>query len=144
MNIRNHTPFRVLVLTLALAGSATMARADLTATCAPEIEQFCADVDQGRGRITACLGGHSTEIGSACLSEVQGALQGFLVPQEARRLLDPAFRAELPQVCEPAAERFCSGVARGDGRIFSCLYARTNRIGEACSSAAQATIEQAQ
>jgi hypothetical protein len=40
-----------------------------------------------------------------------------------------------------AAARLCPGVPLGDGRAFACLYARNDRAGQACSSAAQATLK---
>jgi hypothetical protein len=58
-----------------------------------------------------------------------------------RKIFDPAFRADLPAACEPAAASLCPGVAPGDGRVFACLYAHTDRVGDACSAEVQATIQ---
>ncbi len=79
----------------------------------------------------------------ACLPEVQAVGQSRLTPGFVRKVFNPAFRAPLPQACVAAAARFCPGMTPGEGRVFACLYARSDRIPKACSDAAQATLKQA-
>jgi hypothetical protein len=124
----------------ALASHATAARADIMAACPAEIRQFCPDVTRGRGRISACLASHRDALGPACLPEVAAVAQSPLVPRYARAALSPGFRAALPQACAAPAASFCPGVPPGDGRIFACLYARSDRIGAGCTSAAKAAL----
>jgi hypothetical protein len=137
---------RALLAALALAlglTPAVPARADMMTVCAPEIGQFCADVSRGRGRIAACLVGRSNAISANCLAEVRAAARGPLVPGQARRIFDPSLRATLPQSCAAAAASLCPGVPLGDGRIFACLYARSDRASQTCNNEAQAALRQA-
>jgi hypothetical protein len=124
-------------LLLALASGA---RADLMAACSPEIGRLCADVRQGRGRITACLASQREDLAPACLAEVQAATGRRVIPQIAREILNPGFRADLPPACMAAAARFCPEVRPGDGRVLACLYARSDRLDSACSSAARHAV----
>jgi hypothetical protein len=130
----------VLVALGVLAGPATPARADLLTACSPEVRTYCADVRQGRGRITACLASHRDQLGSGCLPEVQATARRRTMPSQARRVLGPGFRADLPPACTVAAARYCPGVPAGDGRVFACLYARADRVDPKCTSAAKAVV----
>ena len=137
---------RLLLPTLALAlglAPPVPARADMMTVCAPEIARFCADVARGRGRIAACLAGRSNAISAGCLGEVRAASNGRLVPGEVRRIFDPSLRARLPQSCTAAAASLCPGVPLGDGRIFACLYGRSDRVSQTCNNESQAALRQA-
>ena len=135
---------RLLLLGLALGLAPTVpARADMMTVCAPEIARFCGDVARGRGRLAACLTGRSNAISAGCLAEVRAAATGPLVPGQVRRIFDPSLRATLPQSCAAAAASFCPGVPPGDGRIFACLYARSNRVSQTCNNEAEAALRQA-
>jgi hypothetical protein len=140
-------PLRTLLLgtalaILGLAGQTGAARADLLAACAPEIGRFCADVSEGRGRVAACLASHLPDLGTGCRPEVQAVTQARLMPGYARRILSPGFHADLPSACAPAAARYCPRVPPGDGRVFACLYARSDRVDASCSDAARAAVSQ--
>ena len=67
-----------------------------------------------------------------------------LTPGHVRPVFDPAFRAPLPQACAAPAAQFCPGMPPGEGRVFACLYAYSNRVGKACADAAEAALKQAQ
>jgi Cysteine rich repeat len=125
----------------AMLGPAPAVRADLMAACSPEVAQFCADVRQGRGRIVACLASHRGELGPGCRPEVQAVARRTPMPGYARKVLDPTFRADLPPACVAAAARYCPRVPPGDGRVFACLYARSDRVGASCTAAADAALE---
>ncbi len=143
MSMQSNALLPVLALATVLTAHATDARADLMTACASEISRYCADVSSGRGRISACLVGQMGQLNPACLAEVQAVGQSRLTPGYVRTLFNPAFRAPLPQVCAAPAAQFCSGMTPGEGRVFACLYARSDRVPKACSDAAQATLEQA-
>jgi hypothetical protein len=126
-----------------LASGGTAAKAELLSACAPEVGRYCSDVSQGRGRVMACLAGQIDKLGPACLPELRSATGSLLVPGRVRKIFDPGFRAEVPASCAPAVARYCQGVAPGDGRVFACLYARTDRVGDVCSAEAEAAVERA-
>ncbi len=143
MSMRSNALLPVLALATVLASHATDARADLMTACAPEISRHCADVSKGRGRISACLMSQMGRLGPACRPEVQAVARSRQTPSYVRRALNPAFRAPLPEACAASAARFCPGMKPGEGRVFTCLYARSDRVPKACSNAAQATLKQA-
>lgn len=129
----------VLVLAAGLSLGTGPAHADIMAACGSEIGRFCADVSEGRGRIAACLIGNDARLGEACRPEVRAlsdrAGRNRLLPGDVRRLLAPGFVADLPASCAADAARLCSGI---DGApTFACLYARGDRVSEACTTDAR-------
>jgi hypothetical protein len=134
---------RLLLAVLALAaglGAADAARADLMATCAADIQRFCPSIDRGQGRISACLAAFSASVSTACRTEVARVSRGPLVPRDVRTVMKGGFSAAVPAACTDSVARFCQGVPPGDGRVFACLYANSNRVPKACTEAARATI----
>ncbi len=137
-------PFRKLlalafVVTAGLA-AAPQARADMMTTCAAEIGTYCSAVSTGRGRISACLASHLGQLNAACRADVAAVGRSPLTPGWVRPVFDPAFRAPLPQACAEPAAQFCPGMTPGEGRVFACLYAFSDRVGKTCSDAAQAAL----
>lgn len=132
---------------LSLAIPADRAAADIMATCTTEIGSYCSDVAEGRGRIAACLVSNSERLSAGCKPEVQALAQrtsgNRLMPSSVRNMLSPGFSAALPQSCNSDAERYCPGIAQGDGRVFACLYARDSQVSQTCSADAERAIEQA-
>ena len=143
MSMRSNALLSVLTLATVLMAHATDARADLMTACASEASQYCADVSKGRGRVSACLAGQMGRLSPACLPEVEAVGQSRLTPGYVRKVFNPSFRAPLPPACAAPAAEFCRGMTPGEGRVFACLYARSDRVPKACSDAAQATLEQA-
>ena len=143
MFVRSNALLPILVMATVLTARATDARADLMTACASEIGRYCADVSKGRGRISACLVGQMGQLGSACLPEVQAVGQSSLTPGYVRKLFNPAFRAALPQACAASAAQFCPGMTPGEGRVFACLYARSDRVSKACLDTSQELLKQA-
>ncbi len=142
MSMRSNALLPALALATALTTHATNARADLMTACASEISRYCADVSKGRGRISACLMSQMGRLSTTCLPEVQAVAGSRLTPSYVRKALNPSFRAPLPEACAASAARFCRGMRPGGGRVFACLYARSDRIPKACFNAAQATLKQ--
>jgi hypothetical protein len=140
MRLRRNVLLPALALASVLA-SGTAARADLMTACAPEIGRYCSAVSQGRGRISACLASYMGQLSAACRPEVQAVGQSRLTPGYVRPVFNPAFRAPLPAACTAPAARFCPGMTPGEGRVFACLYAYSDRVGKACADAAQAALK---
>ena len=125
----------------ALGLPAAPARADMMTACAADIQQFCQEVGRGRGRISACLAAEIGRLGAACRGEVQAVMAGPLTPRYVRAALNPGFKVALPQVCAAPAKSLCPGIPAGDGRVLACLYARSDRAGKACTTAAEAAMK---
>jgi hypothetical protein len=141
LSIRGNVLRPVLALATVLTAHATDARADIMATCPSEISRYCSDVNEGEGRIVACLVGQMGRLSPTCLTDVQE--QGAMSPDSVRMIFNPAFRASLPKACAEPAAQFCPDMTPGEGRVFACLYARSDRVPKVCSDAAQAALEQA-
>ena len=132
-------PLLALLAGLALPGPAPAA--DLMTACASDIQRFCSDVSRGRGRISACLASEMASLGAGCRPQVQAVMQSPLTPSYVRRALDPSFKAPLPASCVGPAKSLCPGFPAGQAQVFACLYARSDRAGKACNSAATATLK---
>jgi hypothetical protein len=133
--------FPVLALVAGFALPGVPSAADLMTACAPEIQRFCADVSRGRGRVSACLASELGRLGAACRPEVQGVMQGPLTPGYVRQALQPGFEAPLPASCATPAKTLCPSISPSDARVFACLYARSDRAGRACNSAATTALK---
>jgi hypothetical protein len=142
MSLRCNALLPALAVATVLLTYATAARADVMAACVSETSLYCADVSKGRGRVSACLAGRMSQLGPVCRSEVQAVGQSRLTPGYVRKVFNPAFRAPLPAACAAPAAKFCPDMTPGQGRVFACLYARSDRVSKACSEAAQAVLEQ--
>jgi hypothetical protein len=123
-----------------------LARADMMTACAPDIASFCSDVSRGRGRISACLMSREPSLSAACKPEVQAVAQSGannrLVPAGVRNLMSGSGTAPaVPAACSADAGTFCSGVGGGSGNVLACLYARSNKVSSACSSAVSAALK---
>jgi hypothetical protein len=129
----------IFALVIVIMDSAGDARADIMTTCTSEISRFCSDVNEGEGRIVACLVGQMTRLTPLCLVEVES--QGPMTPEAVRMIFNPAFRAALPETCAEPAAQFCSDMTPGEGRVFACLYARSDRLPKDCSDAAQEALK---
>jgi len=78
----------------------TVAAAPMSAACAPELQQFCSDVQTGQGRLVQCLAGHAGELTAACKLFVTQAGQGCA--PEAKR----SVQCIKPSDTDPAIKRF--------------------------------------
>lgn len=129
-----------LAIGLAAGGLPAPARADMMSTCAPEIGQFCSGVSQGRGRVMSCLIGYSSQLGSACNTQVQAAAQQSsrnpLVPSGARQMLGSGNAPALPAACSAEAASLCPGASMP----VACIYANDNRVSQACSAAMRTAL----
>lgn len=144
--MRSVTPCLVAIVAglAALSLAPVPASANMMATCAPEIGSLCSDVREGRGRITACLVSHGEKLGASCRAEVQSVASSGgsrFAPRGVKTMMAPGFSADVPSSCQADAGRVCGDVQSGDGRMFACLYARTDQVSSACSSDAKATLD---
>ena len=101
----------LLALPCAMAQQASVPQA-----CASELQQHCAEVQPGEGRIRACVEEHFVEFSEAC--------QRALVSNVA-----------VVKVCKPDVQRTCSGVEPGGGRIQACMKDHFAEYSEPCKRA---------
>ncbi len=89
--------------------------------CADDVRQFCGDVRAGGGRVESCLHDNDARLSAAC--------------KERRAAADAKFRQhveELVAACGLDADRLCSGVAPGGGRVVACLIRQQDDLSSSC------------
>ena len=87
--------------------------------CKADYEKFCKDVKPGQGRIAQCMKQHEAEFSPACKDQLNA---------EKER------RGDFVKACKPDAEKFCKGIAPGEGRIYRCLKANEAQLSPDCTA----------
>jgi Cysteine rich repeat len=107
----------VSLLVFLLAPSAAMAQgAAVRQTCGPEIQQHCAGVQPGDGRLRACVKQHFAHFSEPCR---QVLLSGVAVVK----------------ACKADVQRTCPDVQPGGGRIQACMKEHFAEYSEPCQQA---------
>lgn len=112
---------------LALASLAAPASAsDILGACKTEIENRCADVTLGNGRLMSCLYAYEDQLDAECGTALA----------DAADILDLLFDRLrfVKQECGEDIRQHCSGVQVGEGRIYTCL-AEQSAVSEGCKTA---------
>ncbi|HTN54363.1 MAG TPA: cysteine rich repeat-containing protein [Anaeromyxobacter sp.] len=112
--------FRFILLMVVSAPLLAATAAAAAGPCVEDARRLCPDVPSGDGRIVACLRARWYDVSSACQQNVQ-RVEGLA------RQLDVA--------CTADAWQYCQGVARGQGRVLSCLGARWSDLSTTCRDA---------
>jgi len=104
---------------------------DFLQACKADLDQYCAAVEPGGGRMLACLSRHQLEISRPCLSEVERV-------GEARDYL-AAFRS----ACTRDVAALCSDVPQQAGPLLECVEANSARISPECKATDFPRVSQA-
>ena len=91
--------------------------------CRSDIEQLCAGVEPGGGRVFGCLAQHQFELSSTCEPEVSRI-------SEAKGRV-----AAVRKACTADVERLCQGVPPQAGPLLECLQANETRLSTDCNAA---------
>jgi hypothetical protein len=83
--------------------------------CAPDIQAYCAGVQQGEGRIARCLRANEAKLSPACRAGM--AKTGALLK-------------EVVMACEDDVHQFCAGAAPGTTK--ECLKANFRQLSRGC------------
>ena len=110
---RLRSAFAVFALTL-LPGAPALAQTAQQA-CAPDIQAYCAGVQQGEGRIAQCLRAHQSQLSPACQ---QGMAKAATLMKD------------VVQACEDDVHQFCTGAAPGTTK--ECLQANFRQLSFGC------------
>ncbi|MEM9105381.1 MAG: cysteine rich repeat-containing protein [Pseudomonadota bacterium] len=141
---------RIALIFCGLSLSATVmvpapAAAELMEACAPDISSLCEGIQEGRGRISACLFAHSNKISPACVPELDKVTSTRMfqsrIPQGIHSLNDTAYEASLREICAPDIKNHCSNVKPGDDRLLACLYAWNTKVSAACRNEARTALD---
>lgn len=92
--------------------------------CAQDIKEFCPKVNEGDGRLLACMYGHADQISPAC------EYQMFTIAHELKGLINNI--AEISSNCSKDINSYCANIQAGEGKILGCLADNYKDISNAC------------
>jgi hypothetical protein len=112
---------RLIVLTLSsvlllTAVDAMAQQASVRRACGAEIQQHCAGIQPGNGRLRACVKDHFAEFPEPCK---QALLSNVAVVK----------------ICKADVQRTCAGVEPGGGRIQACMKDHFTEYSDSCQQA---------
>jgi len=120
----------VVAAVFMLVSNATAAQ-DLVETvangCEKELTSYCSQVTPGEGRVLACLYAHNDKLSGKCefaLYDAAVQLERFV-----------AALSYLANECDEDLDKFCTGVAAGEGRLLKCLDDNSEKISARCTQA---------
>ena len=88
--------------------------------CAADVTRLCKDVPPGHGRVAVCLNEHAAELAPGCKQHVE------MVMMHMNEKMD------MHADCAADAQKLCSDVPAGQGRVAFCLGEHTSeQIGRA-------------
>jgi len=97
--------------------------------CQQDAERLCKGVEPGQGRIVKCLQQHEADLSDACRNE------GRKISEE--RGAHRAMVQDVRQSCRDDAQKLCSEVKPGGGRIARCLRSHKSELSQACTAAVE-------
>jgi hypothetical protein len=100
---------------------------EVRAACEDDAKKLCGGVQPGGGRIAQCLKQHEADLSDACRNE------GRKISEE--RGAHRALAQDVRQSCRDDAQRLCSDVKPGGGRIARCLRSHKSELSQACTDA---------
>jgi Cysteine rich repeat len=100
---------------------------EIRAACEEDAGKFCAGVQPGGGRIARCLRQHEKDLSEACRNE------GRKLGEERRE--HRALVQDVQRSCQKDAQKFCSDVKPGGGRVARCLRSHKDELSPACTEA---------
>ena len=95
--------------------------------CKTEIEEYCAKVTPGEGRVLACLYSHGDKLSAKC----EYALYDAAVQLERA----VAALSYVANECDADLDKFCQSVAPGEGRLLECLEKNEKQVSARCIDA---------
>ena len=129
--MRAKTILLVMVAAVFMLVSNVIAAQDLVETvangCEKELTSYCSQVTPGEGRILACLYAHNDKLSGKCefaLYDAAVQLERFV-----------AALSYLANECDEDLDKFCTGVAAGEGRLLKCLDDNSEKISKRCTQA---------
>ena len=104
-----------IVIALALLSPSAVHAQNAQQACAADIQQYCAGVAEGDGRIARCLHQNEQKLSPACQSRMR-ATAGLM--------------KEVVAACEDDVHRYCADAAPGTTR--QCLRANFRELSPTC------------
>jgi hypothetical protein len=126
---------RIAVGVLLLGGGSAFAEETLADSvkkaCNKELTSFCKGVQEGEGRILACLYAFQDKVSDKCAYAVYDAAEQL---ERAATALKYAANQ-----CMPDLKKFCADVKAGQGRGLACLQKHQKEVSPTCTDALKQT-----
>jgi hypothetical protein len=106
----------LMVSSVAVLLSATVAAAQQRGACTADIKEKCAGVERGEGRISACVKQHLAEFSKPCQDRL-------------------AKIAATAKTCKGDVKQSCEGKKRGRGRLVACMREALGNLSDPCKDA---------
>ena len=100
--------------------------------CEDDINMYCSQVTPGEGRLLHCAAAHEDKLSGRC---EYALYQAATILEEMTNAM-----ASLINSCRTDAEKLCSDVAMGEGRLLSCLEEKTAEVSDTCNQAIADTV----
>lgn len=101
---------------LVAAGSAAAQDLPVRRACGTQIEEHCAGVEFGEGRLRACVKDHFAAFSEPCKQALLSSVA-------------------VVRVCKEDVQKTCAGVQPGGGRIQACMKDHFTEYSEPCQQA---------
>lgn len=114
---RLHFLSRLAVASVLLAPGGAIAQGTvLRQACGADLQQHCAGVQPGEGRLRACVKAHFADFSEPCKQALLSSVA-------------------VVRACKPDVQRTCAGVEPGGGRIQACMKDHFTEYSEPCKQA---------
>ena len=92
--------------------------------CGADIKAYCPRITPGEGRLALCMMAHDDQISDNCFVALMDVADDIeLALSNISRAVD---------VCEVDANKYCSKVQPGEGRIAQCLIDNKSKLASIC------------
>jgi hypothetical protein len=115
-----------LLILPAVAPALAAERPNIREACRQDVEQLCAGVQRGGGRIMQCLRDQADKVSNGCKEAMQAA-------RAANQEL-----VKVRQACGQDVKQLCPAVQPGGRRIMECLRTNADKVSNGCKDALQA------
>ena len=111
--------FMVATSGLAQGQDQTLIPKEGKGACKADIEKFCKDIKPGGGRIWVCLKSNGDRLSQECANHMA------MEREKTKNFI---------RACKDDSKKFCKGIPRGKGRIFSCLKSHEAELSDSCAA----------
>eukprot|EP00798_Chlamydomonas_sp_ICE-L_P010489 gene10489-8455_t len=110
----------------------------LAEACRDDVENYCATVEAGEGRVHKCLRDNRKKLSESCRKEE------MLLEEKENDSVE--LSVGLLKACKSERQLFCKGVQPGSARVFRCMAENMNDpdFGNTCKSMIRSKLERRQ
>ncbi len=99
----------------------------VTKACQKEIDTYCSQVKQGRGRMLACFYAHEDKLSVKCINALYDGMATLERTVEAI--------SHVASQCRQDIDTHCGATVPGQGRVAKCLLDKKSQVSRPCAMA---------